>query len=190
MLEKIFTNKLLKSQCFKAMSSMLFKLAWQNIKRSKGYFIAYILTVAVFFTIVYQLANIEQQLGHFFVDGVKLSDLKISETFMYLKYFLYVIILFFSAYVSRFFVKRRSKEIALLKTLGLNRRNIWYIFLIENAIIVLVGFVVGIISGVLFSRIVAIGSMEMIGLKISNVGFTFSGAGIVSVLIIMIFEFF
>ncbi|MEG0284328.1 MAG: hypothetical protein RR601_05960, partial [Erysipelotrichales bacterium] len=84
---------------------MLLKLAIQNIRRSKGYFIAYILTVALFFTIIYQTSNIEVQLSGYLVDSVKMSQINIVEIFKYLKGFLYIIVIFFATYIARFFIR-------------------------------------------------------------------------------------
>ncbi|MEG0569828.1 MAG: FtsX-like permease family protein, partial [Erysipelotrichales bacterium] len=166
-----------------------FKLAIQNMRRSKGYFIAYILTVAVFFTIIYQVSNIEVQLADYFLDSVKMSQININEIFKYLKIFLYAIVIFFAAYIARFFIKRRSKEVALLKVLGLNRNNIWYIFLIENIIIIVLGIILGLIFGVLISRFSAMIAFDMMGLDLLESKFTLVAKGIKDVGIIALITY-
>ncbi|WP_423363167.1 FtsX-like permease family protein [Mycoplasma sp. P36-A1] len=166
---------------------MLIKLATQNIKRSQGFFLAYSLTIGVLFTIIYQLTNIEAQLSvQLGFESASMGELDLKSVFEFLKYFMYAVILFFTAYISRFFMKRRSKEIALLKTLGLNRKSIWSMFLIENLIIIISGVVIGLFLGVITSRLFSITAMSLLGFQAHDVGFSILLSGMSDVAIIMI----
>ena len=168
---------------------MLFKLALQNIRKSKGYFVAYTFTIAAFFIIVYQLSHIETEIQGYLNLGLSLSEIDLGDTFTSLKYFMYAVVIFFALYISRFFIKRRSNEVALLKTLGLNRINIWYMFLIENSIVVVCGTILGLIGGILSSRLFSIIALQLIGFEVENVQFSFLMSGLIDGLILMLFVY-
>lgn len=166
---------------------MLLKLAIQNVKGNKGFFFAYALTIAVLFTIVYNLTNIQVQLEAltFFKDGT-MGQFKLADVFGFLKNFMYAVIIFFAAYISRFFIKRRNREIALLKTLGLTRQSIWSMFLIENAIILVIGIAMGLVLGVISSKLFSSVAMTIMGFDLQSAGFVLSGKSFLDAIIIML----
>lgn len=165
---------------------MLSKLAFLNLKNNKGFFIAYILSIALFIAIVYQLANMEIQLGPFFDVGLGGKRGSTGELFTGIKYFFYIVVGLFAIYISRFFVKRRLKEVALLKTLGLNTKNIWFMFLIENIIIIILATIIGLIIGIIFSKFFIMLVSSMIGLTINHVDLLVNLSGLSDVFILII----
>ncbi len=70
---------------------------------------------------------------------------------------------FFINYAHSSFVKSRNSEFALFMTLGLTKKNLSRMILIENAIILLVSMVVGLFSGALFSRLFFMIVRKLIG---------------------------
>lgn len=70
---------------------------------------------------------------------------------------------FFINYAHSSFVKSRSNEFALFMTLGLTKKNISRIVLLENMIILLSSMVIGMLSGALFSRLFFMIISELIG---------------------------
>lgn len=171
---------------------MLFKLAMQNIRGNKGFFFAYALTIVVLFSIIYQLTNISTQLeslSYFNAAVMSDSGLHLSDVFLALKYFMFVVVIFFAAYISRFFVRRRSKEIALLKTLGMNRKAIWSMLTIENTAIVLLGLFLGLGLGILTSRIFSFIALNLMGFRATNIGFNFNVQSMLDIVTIMFFVY-
>ncbi len=164
---------------------MLFKLAFQNIRRSKGFFLSYILTIATFLVIVYGISIMEGALITKTFADLQLKDLNISLVFSVLKSTIYVIIILFTIYTSRFFIQRRGKEVALLKTLGLNRQKIWYMLVIENTIVLLIASIIGVFVGILFSRFIIMLGANMIGFTLSNVNFIASSSALFDMLVIV-----
>ena len=63
-------------------------------------------------------------------------------------YFLFAIILVFLMYANQLFIKRRTREFALYQLIGLTRKNIMRILLIEQAAMFLITGLMGIIIGV------------------------------------------
>ncbi|MDR1781631.1 MAG: FtsX-like permease family protein [Bacilli bacterium] len=146
---------------------MLFKLAFQNIKANKWYFLAYILTITFFFVIVYQVGNINLQLGSY-LNNNGFAGISSSEMFKTLKGIIYAIVIIFSAYIANFFIKRRSNEVALLKTLGLNRFNIFKMICIENVIVILISFIFSIIVSLVTSPLFVFISEKLIGFHLDS----------------------
>lgn len=70
---------------------------------------------------------------------------------------------FFINYAHSSFVKSRSSEFALFMTLGLTKKNLSRMILIENAIILVVSMIVGLFSGALFSRLFFMIVRKLIG---------------------------
>lgn len=146
---------------------MLTKLAFQNVKANKGYFIAYILTITFFFVIIYQIGNINYQLGNYLNEN-GFHGISSNDMFKILKIIIYAIVLLFSAYIANFFIKRRSNEVALLKTLGLNRFSIFKMIVIENIFIILGGFILSIILSIPTSGLFITMSEKLIGYSLDK----------------------
>ena len=70
---------------------------------------------------------------------------------------------FFINYAHSSFVKSRSSEFALFMTLGLTKKNISRIVLMENMIILLSSMIIGMLSGALFSRLFFMIISKLIG---------------------------
>lgn len=168
---------------------MLSKLALQNIRGNKGYFIAYIITLSVFCTIVYQISNVQISLDEVMNQGVNLKQFQLGEVFSYLKNFIYVIIAFFTFYIARFFIKRRTKEIALLKTLGLSRFNIFKVFVMENIVVIIAATILGLIMSFLTARLFTFLALSMIGIDIDNVSLSLLSKPVLDVCILMLINF-
>lgn len=165
---------------------MLSKLAFLNLKNNKGFFIAYFITIALFIAIVYQIANMQVQLGPFLDVGLGKERGSTLSLFNNIKIFFYIIIALFAVYISRFFVKRRLKEVALLKTLGLNTKSIWFMFLIENIIIIFIAMIIGVIIGILFSKFFILLVSSMIGITINHVDILVNLSGLNDVFFLII----
>ncbi|MDR3215184.1 MAG: hypothetical protein LBT75_02780 [Bacilli bacterium] len=146
---------------------MLTKLAIQNIKGAKGYFLAYAITITFFFIIVYQVGNINFQLGRH-LDSNGFIGVSSNDMFFYLKWIIYGIVIIFSAYIANFFIKRRSNEVALLKTLGLNRYSIFKMIFIENVFVILTSFLISFTFSLLTSRFVVFFSERLIGYRLDD----------------------
>lgn len=168
---------------------MLSKLALQNIRGNKGYFIAYIITLSVFCTIVYQISNVQLALNEVMNQGIELKAFKLEEVFGYLKNFIYVVIAFFTFYIARFFIKRRTKEIALLKTLGLSRFNIFKVFVIENVVVIVAATILGLVMSFLTARLFTFLALSMIGIDIDNVSLSLLSKPVLDVCILMLINF-
>ena len=134
---------------------MLSKLALRNVKRSLKDYIIYIVTVVMAFSLIFAF--------NFVAFSKDITEL--SSTMNNLKYaviFVSIIIVFVIAwlinYTMRFMFEKRSKEFGTYMILGIEKKQINRLFLLENLILGLIAFTlsffIGIIFGNLFSAVV------------------------------------
>ncbi|MDU9418454.1 ABC transporter permease [Staphylococcus lloydii] len=79
-------------------------------------------------------------------------------------YFLFIIIIIFLMYASHLFIKRRTKEFAMYQLIGLTKKNIMRMLMIEQMAMFVVTGIIGLIVGIFGSKI-----LLMIVLKVLNV---------------------
>lgn len=116
-----------------------------NIRRYLSYFLCCSFTIMVFF--IFSTTYFNKSLYEF----------SVKTEFIYMIYMgiiaLFLFSVFFINYAHNSFIKARCAEFGLLMTLGMTKKNISRMIWIENIIILSGSFVIGIISGVLFSRL-------------------------------------
>ena len=137
------------------MFQVLSKLAIRNVKRSIKDYIIYIITVIMAFSLIFAFNFVS-----FSKDVLELSDM--MDNLEYAIIFVSVIIVFVIAwlinYTMRFMFSKRSREFGTYMILGIEKKKINRLFIIENFILgflsFLISFFIGIILGILFSAIV------------------------------------
>lgn len=133
---------------------MLYKLALRNIARNRVYYGFYFFIIVVFAMLLYSVISISSSIQIAFEQfNLNVAGMTVDGIFNVMKWFVIILSLFFSLYISQFFIKRRSDELALYKLLGLNNAKILKLIGIENGIIVLCAIILGSLSGVFFGRI-------------------------------------
>ena len=125
------------------------KLALGNIKKNKklysSYFISTIFSITLYF-IIKTVGNSPTLKGQ---DSIT----------MFLNLGGYVIALFsliFLLYTNSFVIKNRKKEISLYHILGMEKRNVRSMMLLETIVIALISLVSGIVIGMLLSQITSV----------------------------------
>ncbi|CAL1329278.1 lipoprotein-releasing ABC transporter permease subunit [Candidatus Providencia siddallii] len=84
--------------------------------------------------------------------GNLFQSVKMEKNMMFLLLSLIIIVAVFNIISSLFLlVIEKKKEIAILKTLGLNKKNILTIFIFQGSILTIIGSLLGVILGVIFS---------------------------------------
>lgn len=73
--------------------------------------------------------------------------------------------IFFINYAHSSFIKSRYKEFGIMMTLGMNKRDITKLIIVEDIILVLVSLVTGIVTGALFSRLFQMVVKEILKLE-------------------------
>ncbi len=135
-----------------------FKFAVGSIKKNKQIYFPYILTgiiATAMFYIVYSM-SVSDAINNMKGGGTVTSMLGFG---VYVMIFLSAILLFFS---NNFLMKRRKSEFGLYNVLGMEKRHIFRIILIENIITASVGTIAGILTGIIFNKAVCLLLVRML----------------------------
>lgn len=131
-------------------ASFYFKIAKTNIKNNRKIYFPYILTSICMVMIMYVvsfLAN-DPMIAKKFAGGATLQGL--------LKLGVYIIMIFsalFLFYTNSFITKRRKREFGLMSVLGMGKKNIFLVMLWENIIVDFTSIAVGLVLGLLLSKL-------------------------------------
>ncbi len=125
--------------------SFYFKFAWSNLKKNSKMVIPFMLTCSLSVLMFYNCIALAEN------DVTGTGNL--HSILMACSYFLGLFSTAFLFYTNSFLTKRRKKEFGLYNILGLEKKHINVIILIENFIIALVSIASGLVLGVLFSRL-------------------------------------
>lgn len=134
------------------MLTMLSKLAIRNVKRSIKDYSIYIITVMLAFSLIFAFNFVS-----FSKDIVELS--KTMNNFKYAIIFVSIIIVFVIAwlinYTMKFMFDKRSKEFGTYMLLGIEKKNINKMFLLENLLLGIVAFIGSFFVGLLLGNIIS-----------------------------------
>ena len=163
---------------------MLFKLSISNIRRSLRdyaiYFFTLIIGVSVFYVfnaIGGQAAMLRMSEAQY--EMVRLLETVISGTSVFVAGVLGLLIV----YASRFLMKRRNREFALYMTLGMSKRRISAILLLETLIIGVGSLFVGLLIGIGLSQLSSALVANLFEADMTSYRFTVSGSAIVKTIV-------
>ncbi|MDD3340911.1 MAG: FtsX-like permease family protein [Bacilli bacterium] len=163
---------------------MLFKISSKNIfKRFKDYaiyFVTLILGVAIF----YIFNSIESQTIFMNVSSNKREIIDLMMQMLSgISVFVSFILGFLIIYASNFFMKRRNKEFGIYLTLGMSKKKISKIILIETILIGLVSLVLGLLLGIVLSQFTSGIVASMFEASMDCFAFVFSKAAVIKTII-------
>ena len=159
---------------------MLFKLAVRNIRNSVRdytvYFYTLVIGVAVFYSfnaIMGQdaVAHLTGELGR----TAQLLTSALSAVSIFVAFVLGILIVF----ASRFLVKRRSKEFAVYMTLGMGKRKVSSILMMENLLTGIISLAAGLLIGIALSQLMGIFVINLFAADVSAYSFSISGGAII-----------
>ena len=178
---------------------MLFKLSIKNIKKSFKDYAIYFLTLVLGVAIFYVFNAIDSQEAMLTLTSAEKEIINLMNEFLSGVSILVAIILgFLIIYASRFLIKRRKKEFGIYLTLGMGKRQVSKILLMETLIIGLISLAVGLGIGVIASQFMSIIVAKLFEADMSRFEFVFSQASMLKTvmyyaiiyLIVMIFNVF
>ena len=178
---------------------MLFKLSIKNIKKSFKDYAIYFLTLVLGVAIFYVFNALDSQEALLKLTEAEKEIIELMNEFLSGVSVLVAIILgFLVIYASRFLIKRRKKEFGIYLTLGMSKRQVSKILLMETVIIGLISLAVGLILGIIVSQFMSIVVAKLFEADMSRFEFVFSEGAMVKTviyyaiiyLIVMIFNVF
>lgn len=154
---------------------MIFKLSLKNITKSLKDYSIYFFTLVVAVSIFYIFNSLEAQKSILILSETKQDMIQSIIVIMnYLSVFVSIILGFLIIYSNNFIIKRRKKEIGLYLTLGMSKRKVSTMLVIETIVIGLFSLLVGLILGVFISQGLSILTAKLFEADLSNYTFVFS----------------
>lgn len=162
-------------------NQIILKNFFKNFSRYVLYFFSLIFSVTLFYSFIL-LATNEMTLVQVGEQDGGLDALLAGAVVIL------VIIVTFTMFANSLFIKRRNKELALYKLIGMTDNKILRILFIENVIIYFGSVVTGILVGLLFSRLLNMILFRLMGIE-SVVDFQFSATSLLYTFLLFVFIF-
>lgn len=163
---------------------MLTKLALRNVRRQVGNYLIYFMTVALTVAMLFAVNNI------LFSDNLQ----RYADTFEEMQsglvaavVLIAVIVAFVLSYATAFMLKLRKREFGTYLTLGMTRRNILAIFVVENVIICAVALVAGLALGLFIYQGLSAVLMNLLEMEFALAAYSVQGLRLTIGLVIGIF---
>lgn len=156
---------------------MLFKLSFKNMKKSikdySIYFLTLVLGVCIFYMFnsldsqqaMLQVSKSQKEMIHLMIDMLGMISI-----------FVAVVLGLLIVYANNFLVNRRKKEFGIYMTLGMGRRQISKIILIETIFIGIISLAIGLVAGIFASQFMSILIAKMFEANMNKFEFVFSKA--------------
>lgn len=138
------------------------RLATTGIKNNKRMYVPYMLACSGMVMMYYIIK---------FLSDCKLMDTMKGGTScsMILRFGAIIVSIFsvlFMFYTNSFIMKKRKKEFGLYNILGMSKKHIFKIIVIENAIVAVVTIIAGVIFGILFSKLAELALVNVMSTKV------------------------
>ena len=154
---------------------MLFKLSWNNMKKSIKDYAIYFLTLVLGVAIFYMFNSIDSQQAMLQVTQSQREIIKLMITILgFVSVFVAVVLGLLIVYANNFLINRRKKEFGIYMTLGMGKRQISKIILMETIFIGVISLAVGLVAGVFASQFMSILVAKMFEADMSEFQFVFS----------------
>ena len=163
---------------------MLCKLSISNIKKSFKDYAIYFITLILGVCIFYIFNSMDSQTAMLTVTSRQNEMIELMiQLLSYVSVFVSLILGFLIIYASRFLIKKRNKEFGIYMTLGMSKRKISFVLLIETFIIGLISLVAGLLLGIILSQITSIFIENMFEADMTKFTFNFSKAATIKTII-------
>ena len=163
---------------------MLCKLSFANIKKSFKDYAIYFTTLILGVCIFYIFNSMDSQTAMLAVSSrqSEVIDLLI-QLLSAVSVFVSLILGCLIIYASRFLIKKRNKEFGIYMTLGMSKRKISLILLIETFIIGLISLGLGLLLGIVVSQITSIFIANMFEADMTAFTFNISKSAIIKTIL-------
>ena len=139
------------------------KLALTNIKKNGKIYFPYLIT-SIFTVMMFYCVK--------FLGGDNGLRKDSESAAMMMSLGVYVVIIFsviFLLYINSFLMKNRKKELGLYNILGMEKRHVMLIIFIETLIVYLISLGFGVLTGVLFSKLMMLILVKILAIHTSIV---------------------
>ncbi len=154
---------------------MLFKLSIKNIAKSIKDYAIYFLTLVLGVAIFYMFNSLDSQQAMLQVSSSTLDIIQLMIGILsFVSIFVAVVLGLLIVYANNFLINRRKKEFGIYMTLGMGRKKISEIILLETVFVGLISLAVGLIIGIFASQFMSILVAKLFEADMSKFHFVFS----------------
>ena len=154
---------------------MLFKLSFRNMKKSFKDYAIYFLTLVLGVAIFYMFNSLDSQQAMLKVSESTRSMIQLMVQMIgMISVFIAIVLGFLIVYANNFLVNRRKREFGIYMTLGMGRRQISSIILLETILIGIISLVVGLFIGIFASQFMSILVAKLFEADMTEFTFVFS----------------
>lgn len=154
---------------------MLYKLSISNIKKSFKDYAIYFVTLILGVCIFYIFNSIDSQTAMLAISERQDEIIELLvQLLSYVSVFVSCILGFLIIYASRFLIKKRKKEFGIYMILGMSKRKISLLLLIETFLIGLISLAVGLLVGIALSQVTSIFIANLFEADMTKFTFSFS----------------
>lgn len=152
--------------------SLYFRLALDNIRKNAKTYIPYILTCIITVTMFYIMKSLSVNPGL----SKMIGDYMLSYILNLGTWIVGIFSLIFLFYTNSFLMKRRRKEFGIFNILGMEKRHIAAVIALETLCTAFVSLLFGLISGIIFDKLMFLLVARIIGGDVSLTFFVSSDA--------------
>ena len=161
------------------MNKIYSRLAFTNIKNNKTLYMPYIISGMVMIAMFYVMMFLNNSKGLGKVPGAETLVVIMGLGCGIIAIFSYI----FLFYTNSFIIKRRKKEVGIYNILGMEKRHIARVLIIETLTVALAAIASGIIAGILFSKLMIMFLYRIINIK-AQINFAVSTSAVVNTILI------
>ena len=154
---------------------MLFKLSIRNMKKSFKDYAIYFLTLVFGVAIFYMFNSLDSQQAMLEVSQSTRDMIQLLVQMLgMISVFIAIVLGFLIVYANNFLVNRRKREFGIYMTLGMGRRQISAIILLETILVGILSLIVGLFIGIFASQFMSILVAKLFEADMSEFTFVFS----------------
>lgn len=154
---------------------MLFKLSFRNMKKSFKDYAIYFLTLFLGVAIFYMFNSLDSQQAMLDISESQKEIIKLMISMLsVVSIFIAVILGLLIAYANKFLINRRKREFGIYMTLGMGRRQISKIILLETILVGILSLIAGLAIGIFASQFMSVLVAKMFEADMTKFTFIFS----------------
>lgn len=154
---------------------MYSKIAFSNVKKSIRDYTIYFLTLTFGICLFYMFNSVQAQQAVLKLNASQKSMMHLMSVIINgISVFVAIILGFLIVYANQFLMKRRHQEMGIYLLLGMEKRQVSKILLIETLLIGVLALIAGLVAGVFLSQGLAMLTAKMFAVQMKEFRFVFS----------------
>lgn len=163
---------------------MYFKLSFKNIQKSMRDYAVYFCTLMIGVAVFYVFNSIDNQTVMLKINRSTSEIIDLMGTTMSaISVFVSFVLAFLVVYASRFLMKRRHQEFGIYLLLGMGKRQISLLLLMETVLVGIISLAVGLLLGIGASQLMSAYVVSLFSADMSGFRFAFSGKACASTVV-------